>query len=105
MPRARTDVPIATALPDLLRERGMSLRALGRRVGVSDAHLSRAVRGAGAKSVSGDLAGRVAQGLGLPEDYFVEYRRWRLEVVLREDPAAVNWAYDRLVDNGREPTS
>jgi transcriptional regulator with XRE-family HTH domain len=104
MPGARTDVPIATTLPDLLRERGMSLRALGRSVGVSDAHLSRAVRGAGAKSVSGDLAGRVAQALGLPEDYFVEYRRWRLEAVLREDPAAVNWAYDRLVGGGGNST-
>jgi transcriptional regulator with XRE-family HTH domain len=100
MPTARTDVPIATVLPDLLRERSMSLRGLGRRVGVSDAHLSRAVRGAGAKSVSGDLAGRIAIALELPENYFVENRRWRLEAVLREDPSAVNWAYDRLVDGG-----
>src|SRR5690242_17457523 len=97
MPDLRTELPIADALPDLLRERGLSLRAVARRAGVNDAHLSRALRGARSKSVSGDLAGRVAHALELPEDYFIEYRRWRLEALLRDDSTAVDWAYDRLI--------
>src|SRR4051812_23591390 len=74
MRRRRTGKPFAQALPDLLRERGLSLRKLAKEVGVTDAHLSRVVRGVNYKSASGDLAGRVALALGLPRDFFPEFR-------------------------------
>lgn len=66
MPQRRTtSQSIAEALPDLLRERGLSLRGLAREVGVTDAHLSRALRRANYKAVSGQLAARIAIALGL----------------------------------------
>jgi DNA-binding LacI/PurR family transcriptional regulator len=47
---------MAEVLPTLLAERGMSLRDLAASIGVSPGHLSRAVRQADGKYVSGALA-------------------------------------------------
>ena len=58
----------------MLKSHGWSVRQLARAAGVSDAHLSRVLRGVNYKRASGDLARRVALALGLPEDYFPEYR-------------------------------
>ena len=52
----------------------MSVTALAARAGVSQPHLSRVLRRRDYKSVSGELAGRVARALDLPEDYFPEFR-------------------------------
>lgn len=50
------------------------MRGLAVRVGINQSHLSRALRGANSKRVSGELAGQIAIALGLPRDYFPEYR-------------------------------
>lgn len=78
----------------------MSLRALASQAGVSQSHLSRALRGRDYKTVSGDLAGRIARALDLPEDYFPEYRAAYVRERLR-DPAALDAVYRRLT-RGRE---
>lgn len=59
---------------------------LGKRVVVTGAHLSRVVRGADYKAVSTDLARRVALALGLPEDYFPEYREGVVIERVKTDP-------------------
>ena len=65
--RSRTQKPFNDELALLLQERGLSLRALARDIGVSDAHLSRLLRGVGYRSrPSADLARRVARALDLP---------------------------------------
>jgi transcriptional regulator with XRE-family HTH domain len=83
-------------LPRLLEERGMSLRALARQVGVTDAHLSRVLRRADYKTVSGALAGRVAEALGLPKDYFPEYRETFVIGQVRADRRLRDELYERL---------
>lgn len=68
----------------------MSVRRLAKDAGVSDAHLSRVLRGVNYKTPSADLTRRVALALKLPEDYFPEYReafvidRVRSDALLRE---------------------
>lgn len=96
MAPTRTDRPFPEELPRLLQERGLSLRSLGERVGVTGAHLSRVVRGVNYKSVSGDLAGRVAVALGLPRDYFPEYREAAVVERIRRDPAYRDKLYNGL---------
>ncbi len=88
---ALTDRPFVDEVPRLLGERGLSIRALARAVGVTDSHLSRVMRHANYKTPSPKLARRVATALGLPPDYFPEYRkgfvleRIRTDAVLRDE--------------------
>jgi transcriptional regulator with XRE-family HTH domain len=96
----RTATPLGEELPQLAAERGLSVRKVAHQVGVSQAHLSRVVLGK--IPASGQLAGRIAETLGLPKDYFAEYRSWRLAEALRADPGL----RDRLFDKyGRERPS
>jgi len=52
---------------------GSGTRLLGN--GVDPSHLSRVLRQTGYKTPSGELTRKVAEALGLPEDYFLEYRQ------------------------------
>lgn len=93
---ARTSEPFTAELPRLLRERRMSQRALAKQVGVSDSHLSRAVRRADYKTASPELMSRVAVALGLPEDYFPEFREAFVIEKIRSDPRLRDQLYRRL---------
>jgi transcriptional regulator with XRE-family HTH domain len=82
---ARTQKPLAEVLQDLLDERNMTLRELARITKSSSGYLSRMNRGLDDKRVSGEFAGRVAVALGLPRDYFVEYREAVVLDAIRKD--------------------
>lgn len=88
-------------LPSLLAERGWSQNELARRVDVDPTFLSRALRGARYKSVSGRLAARIAEELGLPPDYFLESRRDYIVERLDADPKLLDAAYRWLVRRSR----
>lgn len=92
----RTVKAFDEALPELLAERGLSLRALARLVGVGDDHLSRALRHARGKRISPQLAGRVAVALGLPEDFFVETRLAIVIERLEDDLKLLDSVYDQI---------
>jgi transcriptional regulator with XRE-family HTH domain len=97
---ARTTKSFVDELPDLLKERKLSLRALARMVNVGDDHLSRVLRGARAKKPTADLARRVAVALDLPEDYFPEVR---LDYVVQELTVR-HVVLDRVYDELRHAT-
>jgi hypothetical protein len=78
----------------ILGERGITVTALSRRTGVHKSHLSRGLRHAEAKVIGGDLAGRIALELGLPVDYWPEYRE---AVVVERVQSDATWR-DRLYD-------
>lgn len=88
--------PLAEELPSLLAERDLSLRGLAERVGVTHSHLSRATRGASGKTVGGDLAGRIAVALGLPAEYFPEYREAAVIAQVHDDPSLRDRLYRQL---------
>ena len=92
----RTDRPFVVELPRLLEEQGLSLRALARQAGVTDAHLSRVVRQVNYKTPSGELTRRVAVALGLPEDYFPEFREAFVIDRVRSDSRLREQLYKRL---------
>jgi plasmid maintenance system antidote protein VapI len=71
-------------LQELLDARGMKVIELADITGASRGHLSRVIRRDG-KRVSGDLAGRIAVALGLPQDFFVEYREAVVLEAIRKD--------------------
>ena len=85
--------------PNLLRERDLSLRTLARMVGVGDDHLSRVLRGARSKRVTGELASRVALALGLPDDYFPETRLEFIASNLARSPGAKGSGLRRTATN------
>lgn len=88
--------PVADELPRLLAERGLSVRELGRRTGIDHGHISRIVHQQRGKVASGDLAGRIAVELGLPADYFPEYRRAAVVAAIDEDPALLDRLYHEI---------
>lgn len=92
----RSTHPITVELPRLMSERSLSLRSVARDSGVDPTHLSRALRGAQDKRFTGELAGRVAEALGLPVDYFPEYRESLAVKAIRADPTLRDEVYDRL---------
>jgi len=94
--RALTDRPFVEEVPRLLRERGLSIRALAREVGVTDGHLSRVMRRVNYKTAGPELARRVATALGLPADYFPEYRKGFVLERLRTDAVLCDELYARL---------
>lgn len=96
MPARRTNHPFTAEVPRLLAERNLSIRALARSAGVTDAHLSRVLRRSAYKTASGDLARRVATALGLPEDYFPEYREAYVIERVRQEERLRDSLYARL---------
>jgi transcriptional regulator with XRE-family HTH domain len=80
----RTLKPFPEALSELLQERGISLRELGRRLGLDPTYLSRIQRGK--KRVPSDLPERVAAALELPADYFPESRERIILDAIRREP-------------------
>ena len=74
----------------------MSVRALAARIGINDSHLSRVLRQADYKTPSPDLTTRVAGALGLPADYFREFREAYVIELIKTDPKLLNKLYSRL---------
>lgn len=96
MPEERTDRAFVDEVPRLLQERALSIRALAREAGVTDAHLSRVLRQMNYKTPSAELARRVAVALGLPEDYFPEFREAFVLERVRSDPRLREQLYKRF---------
>ena len=88
--------PFTEEVPDLLAERGMSLRALARAAGVDHGHLSRVLRREAYKTPSSELTARVAEAFDLPHDYFPEFREGFVLERIREDEALRERLYRRL---------
>lgn len=74
----------------------MSVRAVARMVGVSDSHLNRIRHRTGYKSLSGELAERIATALGLDPGYFVEARERYVIDRVRADPKLRDELYRKL---------
>ena len=85
---ARTSEPLSEALPKLLAERGMSVRALAAAIAVDQSYLSRVIGTSNpkqARRASAEVAALIAEALGLPLDYFPEYREAKVIEAVRED--------------------
>lgn len=83
-------------LPELLREKGLSIREIAGRAKVSPSHLNRVLREVDYKTPSGELTRRIAVELDLPPDYWPEYREAVVIEQLRADPEFRDEVYRRL---------
>lgn len=92
----RTTRPFADELPEILAERGLTLRALAEAIEFSPSHLSRALRGIDYKSPGPRLVRAVAMALELPEDYFPEAREGEVIAQVKANPALRDRIYDEL---------
>jgi transcriptional regulator with XRE-family HTH domain len=92
----RSNRPFVEELPELLRERGLSLRKLAQRADLNPSHLSRVLRRVDYKTPSGELVRRIAVALDLPYDYFPEYRASVVFEKISADGALRDELYERL---------
>lgn len=90
----RTSTAFPDALTELLQERKISLRELGRRLDVDPTYLSRIQRGK--KRVPADLPERVAAALDLPSDYFPESRERLILEAIRREPRLRELVYETI---------
>jgi transcriptional regulator with XRE-family HTH domain len=96
VPPSRTDVPFVKAVPEILRQRQLSRRAVARQANIDPGHFSRVLRHAAYKAPSAALVAKVAHALDLPDDYFPEYREAAVIERIRSDSAWRDDLYDRL---------
>jgi len=94
--------PFPDELARLLKERGLSARALSDRVGVNQSYLSLVVRGR--RRPSRKLLEGAAKALELPADYFREYRELVIMEAIRAQPDLLSRVYV-LVTKRAEPPS
>jgi hypothetical protein len=80
----------------LLKERRRSLRSLALEIGVSQSHLWRVVHEPAKKTTTAELALRTARALGLPDDYFPEFREAAVVGAVQGDGALRDELYDNL---------
>src|SRR6478672_9964085 len=97
MTAQRSDRPLVNQLGELMEKRGLSMNRLSAMVGVSQSHLSRILGQVDNKTVSGELAERIAVALGLPPDWFPETRQAKLFEAIRADDVLRDRLYDELV--------
>jgi transcriptional regulator with XRE-family HTH domain len=96
-----TSRPFPKELPVLLKERGLTLRALAQGVGGLDhAYLSRMIRGQLPANVQ--HVRRIARHLGLPEDYFPEVREAEVFAAIRRRPRLRDEVYFERVKKRRK---
>jgi transcriptional regulator with XRE-family HTH domain len=101
-PRNRTTRRLRDELPKLLAARADaghkpdSLRSLADEIDVSQSYLSRVLGAKGERPVSRNVVGRIARALGLPVDYFPEYRAATVIEAAREQPSSLDGIYDKL---------
>lgn len=97
--------PLATALRDLLTERGMSVTDLWLAAQISPAVIYRYLSGERGRRVNSQAVAtieKLAAVLGVPPDYFLEYRQWRVQEISRRHPELVDEVYDLLVGHAAE---
>lgn len=102
MPPRRTNTSFADEVPRLLEERGWSIRRLALEAGVERGYLWKVIRRRGYKTPSLRMAQSVAAALGLPPDYFPEYRERIVIDRVKRDPEARDEVFDRLSDPKRQ---
>lgn len=90
----RTTKSIKEELPRLIRWDKISVNKLARQLDISATHISRSCNPAHPETFGGGLAGRTALYFGLPEDYFVEFRREFLLDLIRNDLDLCDQLYD-----------
>jgi transcriptional regulator with XRE-family HTH domain len=93
---ARTELPLHESVPALLEGAGEigSLRALADAVGHHVSFLSRVLNGE--RRVTVELLEKVATALGVPSDYFPEYRELKVAAAVASDGDLRDCFYDEL---------
>jgi transcriptional regulator with XRE-family HTH domain len=104
VPSKRTNRPFVDEVPHLLEERGWSIRRLALEAGVERAYLWKVLRRRDYKTPSVRMAGAVAVALGLPVDYFPEYREGVVIESLKSDPRRRDAAFDSLMSKSNRTT-
>lgn len=94
--RGKSQRRLVEELPELLKERNLSVRALAIKAEVSASHLGRVLRQKDYKTPSAELCRRIALALDLPEDYWPDYRERVVIERVRSDPALREELYTRL---------
>lgn len=99
MPPRRTEEAFRVELPGLLRDRGMSQRSLARYVGVNQSYLTFVLQGR--RTPSRRLLEGAAKALGLPPDYFREYREAIVIERLKADAKLLDRVYALVMRSSR----
>jgi transcriptional regulator with XRE-family HTH domain len=94
--RGHNTVSYREQVPALLAERGMRPSHLADLIGVGRPHMSKVLNARQYKRPSVEMCVRTARALGLPDDYFPEYRLGVVVQALHGDQAVCDRVYRTL---------
>lgn len=109
--RAYSNLPVKLSLSELLESRGgadalrrVSLERFYQEieksgVGYGAKHLRKMVDGV--RPLKPAAIEAIADALDIPPDHFIEYRIWRVQRIVEENPMLVDRVYDLLVAQAR----
>lgn len=90
--------PFGSAVARLMRERGLSYRALAHATGLSAGYLNHLVQGT-RPTPSDDVMRRVSDALGVPASTFTEHRLRRIVERLQTESGLVDRLYAETVQD------
>jgi transcriptional regulator with XRE-family HTH domain len=96
--------PISVALAAVLAERGTTQAGLCRATGLDRSTVSRYLssgRGTTIDDRSATTIEKIAAALDVEPDYFLEYRRWRIQCLALAHPGFVDDFYDLIIEMAR----
>lgn len=94
--RLRTQARIREELPEILREKGISYRQIAAATGFSQSYLSRVLGAEQPRSPSMKFLEAVSTELGLPVDYFADYREQAVITAIKDDERLRDRIFDSL---------
>src|SRR5512146_2293994 len=104
MTAERAHKPLPEALAELMEERGVTVKDLWKKTDLSPSAVYRYLdpeRGISVNSQSAKSLRILSRFFGLPDDYWVEARVWRVIQIARQYPAVADSMYDRILEEAR----
>ncbi len=83
-----------TALKEIIEEKKIKLRSLANKTNLNYSYFSKLKKRESPPPIS--TIELISKGLDIPPEYFMEYRIYKIEKILKKNPHLINKTYDYL---------
>ncbi len=82
------------ALKDIIKEKKIKLRSLSNRTNLNYSYFSKLKKRKSHPPIS--TIELISKGLGVPPEYFMEYRIYKIDKILKDNPKIIEKVYDYI---------
>lgn len=83
-----------TALKEIIEKKKIKLRSLGKKTNLNYSYFSKLKKRKNCPPIS--TIQLISQGLGIPPEYFLEYRIYKINKLLKKNPYLINTTLDYI---------